>query len=240
MPKFNRLRGLGPLGTATANILTFITTNWGLAVSVIVAAGAASIDWLRDLALTPATYVGIGVFLAVLWTTIGITVLIDRRRPRIVQTHTDYRWGLTFEGFLTRYIGASDPSPEPGALHFGVLLRNYLPGPVRYEFEHIDIRIGTRAIPRILPGTLFGFMTRGAGRTSTIRGFVQGELKEFWNKTEATIGSAEFWITYGPAEGPPVRRLKMRLETHMLILQDGNAFGWQDNIISEIDEPFSR
>jgi hypothetical protein len=240
MPRFNRLRGLGPLGNALATSLTFLTTNWQIVVSVIAATAAGAVDWLRAIALNPTTIAGVGAFLAVLWTIIGITVLIDRRRPRTIRTHPDYRWGLTFEGFEPRYTRLDAKVPEPGSLHFMLSLRNYLPYPIHYEFDHLDIRIGTRAIQRIQSGALAGFMPRGGSRTSTIRGFVQSELKEFYGRTEAVKGSAEFSVIYGPPEGPPERRLKMAIDIHVLLLDDGNSFGWQENIISDADEEYSR
>jgi hypothetical protein len=180
MPRFNRLRGLGPVGNAIALVLTFLTTNWQLVVSVVVAIAAGAVDWLRAIVLNPAIITGAGAFLAALWTIIGISVLIDRRRPRIVRTQRDYRWGLTFEGLAPRYTAPNEPIPDAGSLNFWIMLRNFSQSPVRYEFENIDIRIGTRAIPRIVHGTLIGYMARGAGRTSTIKGFSSNQLKEFY------------------------------------------------------------
>src|SRR4051812_29755164 len=116
MSKLDRLRGLGPLGSGAATLITLLTTNWVVAMSAAAGIAAAALAWLREVALSPATQAGVGVFLAVPWTTIGITVLIDRRRPRVIQSHTDYRWGLTYDGFQSRYVRASDPSPEPGSL----------------------------------------------------------------------------------------------------------------------------
>ena len=238
MLKFNRLRGLGPIGNAAATLLTFLTMNWAVALSAGAALAAAAIGWLREFVTSPSTLAGIAVFLAVLWTIIGITVLVDRRKPRVIRTHTDYRYGLTFGGLQPRYTGAAEKIPDAGSLHFSISLQNFSPSPIRYEYEHIDVRIGTRAIPRIMRGGLIGFMARGAGRTSSIRGFVQSELKEFYD-AGPVHGTAEFSITYGPPEGPPERRLKMTVDMTLLFLDDGNSIGWQDNIATDTDEPFT-
>lgn len=87
MPKFAKLRQLGAVGNAVANALTFITANWGLVVSVIAAVAAGALDWLRAIVLNPVTEAAAGAFLFVLWTIIGITILVDRRRPRAVRAH---------------------------------------------------------------------------------------------------------------------------------------------------------
>ena len=39
------LRRLGPVGTALANALSFLISNWGIAVSVIAALYVARSDW---------------------------------------------------------------------------------------------------------------------------------------------------------------------------------------------------
>lgn len=234
MPRFNRLR-VGTFGNAVANLLTFLTTNWHVVVSIVAAIAAGAIDWLRAIALNPGTIAGVGAFLVVLWTIIGITLLIDRRRPREVRTAPDYRYGLTFEGFQPRYVPLNSGVPSAGDLGFAILTRNYLTYPLHYDVEHIDIRLGTRALPKIRIGTLSGFMSRAAGRTNTIKGFTQNDLKEFYGKG-TTKGTVEFSIAYGPAEEAPVKRLKMELEFYVVFSDDGLSVGWQDGITSESDE----
>ena len=237
MPEFKKLRQIGSFGNFLANLLSLLTAQWGIAVSVVIGLVAASWQWLTGIVLNPATIAGVGVFLALLWTFIGITVLVDRRKPRTVRPYTDYRYGLTFEGLQPRYTPSDAPVFEPGSLHFAILLRNFLQSPIRYDFEDIDIRLDTRAAPVISRGTLTGFMARGAGRTSTIRGFLQNHLREFYG-SEPVRGMVEFSIVYGPPEGPPVRRLKMSIEIHVILMDEGRSLGWQDGIVAESDEPF--
>jgi hypothetical protein len=238
MPRFNRLRGLGPFGNALANLLGLLTVNWGIAVSAAAGIAAALMSDLREVALNPITYVGVGAFLTVLWTIIGITVLVDRRRPRTIRAHVDYRYGLTFEGIQPRYLPPQNVGfPNSGSLSFSISTRNFLQHPIHYVVEHIDIRLGTRAIPRIRSGNLTGYLSRAAGKTISIQGFSQAELQEFYDADPAR-GTVEFAIVYGPPEGPPERRLKMEIEFYVILREGGNSIGWQENILSEADEPY--
>ena len=66
MPKFARLRRYGPFGSFLANVLSLLTVNWWLVVSTIFALLTASVRSLREAALSPTIYVGIGSFLVVL------------------------------------------------------------------------------------------------------------------------------------------------------------------------------
>jgi hypothetical protein len=242
MPKFKWLRSLGPLGNFIANALAFLTTSWALVVSVVVALLTGLISSLRAIALNPTTYVSVGAFLAVLWTLVGITTLIDRRRPRLVRSHQDYRYGLTFEGFGANFSPTNTEMPAPGTLQFIVLIRNYSPGPINYSVESYDVRIGTRAMPKYQPRTISGYMARGAGRQARAIGFPGGTLAEFYGKGMVE-GTADFVICYGPPDGPAVRRLKVSLNLYMVFPKDGIVdvqknvgFGCTDNIISEVDE----
>jgi hypothetical protein len=68
MPKFHRLQALNTFGSAIANIVTILTANWPIAVSVAIGLVTAFVAGLRAVALNPVMYVGVGTFLAVLWT----------------------------------------------------------------------------------------------------------------------------------------------------------------------------
>jgi hypothetical protein len=99
MRDFTRwLRGLGPVGTLVANLLAFLTANWGTAVSV--AAGLIVALWASAVSLVqnPAVQSGGEVFLVTLWTIVGVLFIFDRTKPRPIRSVPDYRYGLTFEG----------------------------------------------------------------------------------------------------------------------------------------------
>jgi hypothetical protein len=209
MPKFRWLRSLGSTGTAVANILAVLTANWPLVVSALAGLAAGSIAWLRDIALNPVTFVAATTFLIVLWTIIGICVLIDRRRPRVVRSHLDYRYGLTFEGLSPIYLSATANIIRAGSMQLNITVRNYT-----------------------------GFLARGASRSSKNVPFTADDLREFYGKPD-TKGLAEFWITYGPIDGPPERRLKMTIEFFIALSEDGAQLGYADNIVEDEDEPIA-
>lgn len=141
-----------------------------------------------------------------------------------------------------RYTGVKEMLPSAGSLNFAFSVRNFTQSPIRYEIENVDIRLGTRVVPRVLPGTVYGFMARGAGRISTFMGFNKEELTEFYkyNTLENYAkGTVDISYLYGPPEGPPERRFRVSIEFYLLMINDGESVGWQDSIISERDEPFT-
>lgn len=236
MSKFMRwLRSFGVAGTALANVLAFLTANWGLVVSavsgLIVALWATALGFFQK----PSVQIGIGVFLAVLWTLIGIVVLWDRRKPRIVRPYQDYRYGLTFEGLIPNL----DPKNEEAALQFGIQLRNYSMGPILYNIEHFDVRIGSRALPKYKREKSGTYLPRGSAKVSTAVPFNKADIQEFFGKK--VTGTADFAIIYGHPEDPPVRRLKMVMDLILIFKEGGEPpLGFSGNIIEENDEPFTR
>ncbi len=238
--RFKALRATGTLGSWLANALVFLTVNWGLALSALIAVSAASFAWARAVALNPITVVAAGTFLFALWTIIGLTYLRDRLKPRQIQTHQDYRYGLTFEGFLPTFMPVKSGMPNEGALQFGIQARNFGPGPIHYSLESVDIRIGTRASPKYTAHTIRGYMARGGGRQARPESFQASEIAEYFGKG-ATRGTADFAICYGPPDGPSVRRLKISLELWIVLPEVGGAaLGYSDNILSEVDEPINN
>lgn len=240
MPKFKWLRELGPIGAFIANALMFLTTNWGVVASALIGLLAGLSSWAVHAFQIPAVYVSVGVFLAALWTVVGVTSLMDRRRPRLIQPYQDYRYGLTFEGLAPVFTQSNSDMPEPGSLQFHINTRNYGPGPLRYVLESVDVRIGTRASVKYKKDSVQGYMARGAARTVRPDSFKPGDLSEFFGKG-ITEGSIDFSICYGPPEGPLVRRLQMSLQLFFVFPKEaGGGLGYSDSIILERDESISR
>ena len=238
------LRGLGPIGSFIANILSFLTVNWVVTVTTLISLWASLSDWAVAFVNAPGTRTFAFVFLVLLWTWIGLTVLIDRRRPRSVSTYPDYRYGLVFGGLTPNFVPTNTTMPEPGGLQFAVQLQNFSPVPIKYVLENFDIRIGSRTHEKYEPNSLSGYMARGSGRQARLLGFPSGTLNEFFGK-EATKGTADISLCYGPPDGPPVRRLRISLELHLVFPKDGAAvdgvgLGYGDSIKSEVDEPMER
>jgi hypothetical protein len=234
MPKFHRLQALSNLA---ASFVALLTANWPVAVSVAIGLVTASSAGLRAVALNPVTYVGVGTFLAVLWTFIGIVVLMDRRRPRLVRSAVDYRYGLVFEGLVPQYLSATDNYPNAGCLQFSINIRNFSLGPMRCRVEDIDIRIGSRASPRLNKAELGGgVLPRGAGRSIKPPAFSPEHLREFYGMANVE-GTADFSIVYGHPDSAPERRLRMTLVLYLEFANDGSRLGHTDNITADYDEP---
>jgi hypothetical protein len=220
------LRGMGPVGTFIANVVTFLTTNWVVTMTTIVSLYASTTDWLVEFIQEPKTQTFVLVFLSVLWTYIGIIYLIDRKRPvRITPAH-DYRYGLTNEGLIPNY------DPIDGALQFGIQLRNYSSGPIKYNVEQLEIRIGTRSTPKLKKNQLYGYLPRGGSKFSSIDPFNKTDLAEFQGKR--VDGTADVIITYGHPEMAPVRRLKINM-TIVLVFNVNGPLGFNGNIVEETD-----
>ncbi|HTC84972.1 MAG TPA: hypothetical protein VK683_11485 [Rhizomicrobium sp.] len=241
--KFKWLRSFGAWGGHAATVLTFLTTNWGLTLATILAVGTWLNKWAWGLVVTPAIYASAGVFLFVLWTIVGLTYLFDRRRPREIRAHLDYRYGLTFEGFGPQFISSDAGVPQAGCVGFSTQIRNFTPGPIKYSLEAADIRIDNRANPKYKANTTKGYMARGGGKTVSPGHYPAKEIKDFYG-AGAVEGTADIAITYGPPDGPPIRRLKISLEFAISIPTDGilnpllgHQLGWSYNIVSEEDEP---
>lgn len=237
------LRGLGPLGSLLANLLSFLTTNWVLTMSTLVGFAASLSDWAVEFVERPGVRTFVFVSIAALWTAIGVTVLIDRRRPRAVSTHPDYRYGLVFEGFLPNFNPTNSGMPDAGGLNFSIQTRNFSPVPIKYALESCDVRIGSRTHEKYEPNKVSGHMARGAGRQARVAGFPPGTLDEYFGK-DLVKGTADFSICYGPPDGPPVRRLRLSLDLYLIFPKDGAVdvskgigLGYNDGIKLEIDEP---
>ena len=227
---FRRLRAGGEIGTQIANLLAILQANWGIVLSVLLSVATTSFAQLRDLVTNPTTVIAAGTFLTVLWTIIGVSVLIDRNRPKLVKSHPDYRYGLTLEGLAP----SLDSSFDDAWINFGFQLRNFSQNPIKYTVTHFDVRIGTRALPR--PEKIItGYLARGAGRTTNGLPFKKDDIKEFFGKR--VNGTAEAEITYGHPEREPERRLKIRMDLTLGFSFDGSpplTFG--AGIVEEEDE----
>jgi hypothetical protein len=104
----------------------------------------------------------------------------------------------------------------------------------------MDVRLGTRSIPKYKANLLSGYMARGAGREARTSGFDYNDVKELYGKGEIR-GTIDFSTTYGPPEEAPVRRLTVSIEFILSLPADGNGMpAYGDNIIEEHDEPINN
>jgi hypothetical protein len=223
------LRAYGAMGSAVAATIGLLAANWVIALSVIASFYVGLSTWGTEFVERPGVRVGVITFLVLLWAYVGITILVDRRRPRIVQSAQDYNYGLTLEAVAPLY----DPNNPVNILQIGIVLKNYSPGPIRYVVEHFDVRIGSRALPKYQAGTLGSIMPRGGGRLSKGPPFSTADLKEFFGKE--VKGTLEVIIRYGHPDRDPVRRLSLSFDLIMMF-NEGGPLGFADNITAEKDE----
>jgi hypothetical protein len=234
VPKW--LSQLGGFGTFIATVITLLTTNVVLVVSTILAIVAAlwtNAAWFFQL---PAVHIGAGVFLTILWTGIGVTALVDRRKAHRVRLERDYSYGLTFEGITPNIDLLNDET----WFSVGLQLRNYSQAPIQYRVTEFDIRIGTRALPKP-DKVLTGYLARGSGKTISPSKFSKDEMREFFGRRMK--GSAEIKVIYGHPQENPERQLKLRCDlTVHFPGGDGPhyPFAWGADIVGEDDEPYDN
>jgi hypothetical protein len=236
MDRFTRwLRTYGAVGSALAVTVSLLAGNWVVASTVAASIYVGLSIWAIDFVNRPDVRAATFVFLTLQWTYVGFTILVDRRKARIVKAEHDYRYGLTFEGF--HLIVAPDFDSEGGELRFGIGLRNFSSGPIKYAVDDLDVRIGKLALPLLLPGTLFGFMARGSGRTSYSSAFQRKDFSQLIG--QRLEGTAKFSISYGHPELAPVRRLTISMGI-VLEIRDTGLPGFGFNILHESDDAISE
>jgi hypothetical protein len=228
-----KLQKLGLFGSVLMALINVLTINWIALVAVIVSIYVATEGWTSQFVQKTSTRVFAEVFLAVLWSWIGLLYLRDRKRPRVITVAQDYRYGLTIEGVAINH----NPLIEDAALSFPLMLRNYSPGPIRYEITQFDVRIGTRSLPKLKKGELAGYMARGGGKTTWPDPFKKPDIQEFYEKR--ATGTIEALIIYGHPEQKPVRQLRL-VANLILELRESAPTGFNANVVEETDLPIEK
>ena len=189
-----------------ATIAKVIATPWGAAVTTLTALAAAAGLWLADWQHVQYWLASLATFVGIIWAAAGIVWLGTRSEPHVVTSYRDYAYGLTFEGLIPHY----HPDRADEALGFGIQLRNFSVGPIRYVVEEFDVRIGNRALPKVKKGHLTSIMSRGAGRLSNTVAFSKEDIAGLVGKNAK--GVVDIAIDYGHPEEPPIRRLNVGLD----------------------------
>jgi hypothetical protein len=226
------LRGLGSAGGWAANaiqILTYILP--GLTISVIGASIVAyfnsALEWVR----LPTVYITAATFLFILWTYIGLSAIIRRRKPQIVTIHHDYAYGLSPEGMLA--MVGSFPSNHPirpngKAIAIVCNFRNASAGPLRMRIEEARVNLNNKSndesinqVDLILP--------RMAQKSIRI-----GAIPVEQNEDKMT-GSVILRLNYGHPDEEFSRTYIVRTKIQV-IASSGQAI--PDDIIEERDIPY--
>jgi hypothetical protein len=221
-------RRFGRVGTALANVLVFLTTNWGVVVSVLAALYVARSNWASGFVQNPKVDAAAFAFLVLLWTYIGFTTLIDRQKPRLIRTQQDFDYGLLLEGCVPYYA----PTNTEAALQLGVQLHNFTGGSLRFRIEKFEMNIEGNALPH--RESVDSFIPRGGTKIYKMAPYAQSDLKGYQNR--AVTGSIKLSISYGHPDRQPVRRLTTTLELHLDFTQSV-SLGYAESTREETDEP---
>jgi hypothetical protein len=230
MPKFTWLRRFGPIGTFIANAIVFLTTSWNVVVSAALAIFAAAVGWAYDIASNPHVQVGVGTFVAALWTYIGLRTLWSFKDTKNIAIAPDYKYCINPENYQILL----NPDSIDAALQITFSYRNVSSTALRVRVDDFRLIIEDRICPDpdrnielIIP------------RISA-RGVRSGAFKKDVLK-ERNTGTLDVTIIYGPPDGEFVRRYHMKAKLHFAFPLDKEgkivAAGVAEELISEEDSP---
>lgn len=213
------LRSLGKAGEITAAAITLIESKLTWAVVVSAAFGTLAALWagLFDFFSNQHTQVALGVFLAVLWTYVGVRVLRSFREPIHTLPKADYRYCINPEG-----LGVVVDPKNPHLLSVSVVytLRNVGNWPIRVRVEKFDLRIEDRAaqepdknIEMVIP--------RASARGIQSGGFKKDVIEDRNN------GTLNLTIVYGDPDGPFVRKYSAKAKLAFIFFKNeqGDVIG---------------
>jgi hypothetical protein len=224
-----RLRGLGGFFGLLANVLAFLTTNWGLVVTVVVAVGASVWDQAFALAKNPHVQVAVGVFLALLWTYVALRVLGSLNAISTVKMQPDFRHAISPESFG---LALDEDDPE-AALQLILNFRNVLNWPIKIRIDRVTLIIGDRTCPE--PDKPIEMVIPRIA----VRGIRSGTFKKDVIKRRNS-GSIEMVISYGDVDGAYERRYRLKSKLHFNFKQDDDGkitnAGVSEEFVSTEDE----
>jgi len=209
-------------------LVTFLTTNWTLLVTAVLAMWASSLKAVFDFANNPHVNLAIQLFVLAFWTYVGIRFLVSLRDTSRVFVAQDFRYGISPDGYS---LGLDHKSDE-NAFQLGVHFRNHVNSAVKIKVEQFRILIDDRTCPEgdhielILP--------RIAVRGIRSASFKKDVIKENMN------GIVELKLIYGDPDGEYIRRFHMKVKVFIHLNKDkygkfDNTGGVADEIISITD-----
>jgi hypothetical protein len=225
MQKFRWLRSLGPLGSAAANVLAILTTNWVLVVSAALAIFTALEAWTIALVQNLAVRSAAEVFIAALWTIIGLRVLAQSKRPQEVKIAHEYAYSIIIENMTPIFNDTED-----FAFALAINFRNVGAGPLRVKLDELRVILGDRTLPDS-PSPPELILPRLAPKAFKSGGFKREAI------SGTMTGSVFFSILYGPPDGAFARRFSFRAKLHVIEPKDGKGLGYADEVLEEKDSP---
>lgn len=220
-----------------SGIVSLITTNWPVLISLVFAAATMAWDHLLDFAGRPSVQIAAGVFIFTLWTIIGIRWMLKEGKPLSVRVEHDLSYSLVLESVNPIY----NPKSElPFALHF--ILRNVGSAPVRLRLSELTIVLNERILPKsppppdiILPRTGTRVIASGGFKKDIFATATLGKVP----------GYATFAVVYGTldsrSESPEFQReLKVEFDLNLDFAGEDAQLGFFMNIKSDNDHALSK
>ena len=227
------LRTLDKTGSTVGWVIAIIESKitWVLVVSAFIGSLTSLWTTVFEFFNNRHTQIAIGVFIASLWTYIGIRVLRSSQEVVRVTTAPDYRYCLNPEGFQL-FI---DPKGTDLALNVGFLFRNVGNWPVRFRVEKFQLLIEDRTCPE--PEKLIELIIPRIG----VRLIRSGAFKKDVLNKDRNTGTLDVAVIYGPPEGDPVRRYRFKAKLQFAFPKDveGNvvAAAIGEEVSTEEDTP---
>ncbi len=210
---------LGTITTVLLNTLFFLSTPWGVVVTFLGSISLVLWGVSRAVIQSPLTELSIGTFLAVLWTVIGLRVLMSFKQTASVKLEQTYEYCLNPEGY--QFLIAEDD-----AFQIGFNFRNLSNGPIRVECEKFDLRIEDRSCPA--PEEKIALVIPRV----SLRGLRSGAFKPEVLKHGA-VAMLDVQIAYGPPVGAPVRKYRFRTKLHLGLQKNEHGKIIQGGIVEE-------
>ena len=182
--------------------------------------------WAQSLAFfsEPRTQLAIGLWLAILWTYIGLRVLANLRAVHRVRPDPDYRYCINPEGYML----AVDPEATAGlALSVWFNFRNATAWPLSLKIEFFEVRVDDRVSPSG-PKQIEMILPRSSARTIRSGGFRQEVLRQ-----ESSPGTLSATIVYGAPGEPPLRRYKFNAKLLLVFKRNETGALVHSQVIEE-------
>lgn len=198
---------LGRVGAFLLGVLTFLGTNWQIAVSAALAIGTGLWAWSFSLATNQHFQIIVITFALLFGGYVGVRILQFISKPHEVIPTWDCAYCLTPEGVQVAY----DKEAEQNAIQFIFNFRNLGNGPVRLKCEHFRATVGDRVtvpdnelaeiiVPRLsTKGVSSGLFSKQAADSFKPR----------------CIAEYSISIIYGRHDGPFIRRYKQKARVHI-------------------------
>jgi hypothetical protein len=209
------LRKFGKAGETAAWVVDLIDTKVTLGIIVSGALGVAAAVWksVFDFFSDPHVKVGIEVWLAGLWTYVGLSVVRSFGKPINMLPTPDYRHCIAPEGLV---VGLSADQSSEHAFSVLFNFRNVGNWPIRIHVEKFDVRIEDRA-GRESASKLTFVLPRVGPRSIQSGGFKKELMKD------TNTGSIDLVLSYGDPDGKAVRAYKFKAKLNFAFVKDDNG-----------------